>query len=317
MDDPSVSSSHPATAAGNGVPARHATLDRIASHGIGASSPQHEAGDPLLAPEPIIRFVRVNKSFGKQRVLENLDLDIPTAKTTVVLGPSGCGKSVMLKHIIGLLRPDSGEVYYAGTRVDTLSEKQLRTIRLEIGLLFQMGALFDSMTVQENIEFPLLEHTSLTPRQRLEKIAIALETVDLAGMQKKLPSQLSGGQKKRVALARAIVLQPRVILFDEPTTGLDPIRADGINELVIKLNRTLGVTNLVVTHDLVSARKIADHVVMLLAGKVAARGTFADLEAHPDPRVQHFLAGKYDHDEDSPETLAKLKSSTPIGELVR
>lgn len=292
MDDPSVNAanSHPA--------------------------PPRDARDPLLQPDPIIRFVKVCKSFGPQKVLDHLDLDIPAAKNTVVLGPSGCGKSVMLKHIIGLLKPDAGQIFYAGTRVDTLSERLLKRVRLEIGLLFQMGALFDSMSVLENIEFPLIEHTSLSPRQRAEKVAIALETVDLAGMQHMLPSQLSGGQRKRVALARAIVLEPRVVLFDEPTTGLDPVRSDGINDLVIKLNRSLGVTNLVVTHDLVSARKIADHVVMLLGGRVAAQGSFADIERHPDPRVQHFLAGKYDHDEDSPETLAKSKA-VPIAELLR
>lgn len=204
----------------------------------------------------------------------------------------------MLKHIVGLLRPDSGEVYFDGQRVDNLRERDLRAVRLQVGLLFQMGALFDSMTVAENLAFPLIEHTRLSRAQRADKIAQALATVDLEGIQEKLPAQLSGGQRKRVALARAIVLEPRVVLYDEPTTGLDPIRSDGINDLIIKLKKTMGVTSLVVTHDLVSAKKVADRVVMLLNGKVAADGTYAQLERCPDPRIQHFVAGQYDKDDD-------------------
>jgi len=236
-------------------------------------------------------------------VLDGVNLDIQTAKTTVIMGPSGCGKSVMLKHIVGLLRPDSGEVYFDDQRIDSLSERGLAPVRLQIGLLFQMGALFDSMTVEDNIAFPLIEHTPLLRAERRERVMSALETVDLAGVEHKLPSQLSGGQRKRVALARAIVLRPRVVLYDEPTTGLDPIRSDGINELIIKLKEVVGVTNIVVTHDLISARKVADRVVMLLTGKVAADGTFDSLANSPDPRVQHFLAGKYDRDVDAPEQL--------------
>lgn len=261
-----------------------------------ASMPDRVA--PSVAVPPIIRLVEVHKSFPPQRVLDGINLVIPQARTTVVLGPSGCGKSVMLKLIIGLLRPDSGEVFFDGKRIDNLRERDLRAVRLQIGLLFQMGALFDSMSVAENIAFPLIEHTKLNPAERKKKIAQALATVDLDGVQEKLPAQLSGGQRKRVALARAIVLEPRVVLYDEPTTGLDPIRADGINELIIKLKRTMGVTSIVVTHDLVSAKKVADRVVMLLNGKVAADGTYEELEHSPDPRVQHFVAGQYDKDED-------------------
>lgn len=273
------------------------------------SSPPARAASPLQGPapdhsrpaassEPILRLVDLHKSFGSQRVLDGINLDIPQSQTTVVLGPSGCGKSVMLKHIVGLLRPDSGEVFFDGKRIDNLRERDLRAVRLQIGLLFQMGALFDSMTVAENLAFPLIEHTKLSPGQRKQKIAQALATVDLEGIQEKLPAQLSGGQRKRVALARAIVLEPRVVLYDEPTTGLDPIRSDGINELIIKLKRTMGVTSIVVTHDLVSAKKVADRVVMLLNGKVAADGTYTELEHSPDPRIQHFVAGHYDKDDD-------------------
>lgn len=241
----------------------------------------------------IVRLVDVHKRFGRQVVLDGVSLDFESARTTVVMGPSGCGKSVMLKHIVGLLRPDKGEVYYDGRRIDELDEEELGPVRLQVGLVFQMGALFDSMTVEENIAFPLIEHTELSPRERADRIGEALETVDLSGVEAKLPSQLSGGQRKRVAIARALVLHPRVILFDEPTTGLDPIRSDGINELILKLQRKFGVTNIVVTHDLASAKKIADRVVMLLGGKVAADGTYEQLTRSPDHRVQHFLTGTY------------------------
>ncbi len=251
-----------------------------------------------MLPETIVQLVNVHKAFGGQPVLDGISIEFPRGRTTVVLGPSGCGKSVMLKHIIGLLRPDQGEVYYEGKRIDRLSERQFVEVRLQVALIFQMSALFDSMTVAENLEFPLVEHTALNRRQRQERVAAALETVDLAGAQPKLPAELSGGQKKRVALARGLVMNPRVVLYDEPTTGLDPIRADGINELILKLQRTMGVTSIVVTHDLISARKIADTVVMLQAGRVAASGDFATIEQSPDPRVQAFMHGHYDSGDD-------------------
>ncbi|MCC6951393.1 MAG: ATP-binding cassette domain-containing protein [Phycisphaerales bacterium] len=250
------------------------------------------------AASPIIRLEALEKRFGSQVVLDGVSLSFDEAKTTVIMGPSGCGKSVMLKHIVGLLRPDAGAVYYGGLRVDRLSERRWGPIRQDIGLLFQMSALFDSMTVAENIEFPLREHTSLSSAQRERRIAEALEVVDMLGFEQRLPAQLSGGQRKRVALARAIVLRPRVVLYDEPTTGLDPIRAAGIDGLILKLRRTMGVTNIVVTHDLTSAERIADTAVMLLQGRVAAQGPFASLRTCPDPRVQHFLKGVYDRAED-------------------
>lgn len=254
---------------------------------------------------PVVRLVDVHKAFGTQVVLNGVSLDIERAKTTVVMGPSGCGKSVMLKHIVGLLRPDRGEVWYAGQRVDNASEEALSRLRLEVGLLFQMGALFDSFTVEENIAFPLVEHTRMKRAERRERVAEALETVDLVGVQEKLPSQLSGGQRKRVALARAIVLRPRVMLYDEPTTGLDPIRSAGIDELITRLKEKMGVTNIVVTHDLSSARHVADRVVMLLGGKIAADGTFEELTRSSDARVQHFLQGVYDKadEPDMPEAV--------------
>ncbi len=261
--------------------------------------PTPTAAPSATAVEPIIRLVGVHKAFGPQVVLDGVDLDIRPAQTTVVMGPSGCGKSVMLKHIIGLLRPDKGEVHFDGRRIDTIKDRHLVSVRLQIGFLFQLSALFDSMSVEDNVAFPLVEHTRLGPAERRERVRHALETVDLHGVEHKLPSQLSGGQKKRAALARAIVLQPRVILYDEPTTGLDPIRSDGINELITKLKRTLGITQVVVTHDLVSARKVADRVVMLMGGRIAADGTYEQVERCPDPAVRRFVAGQYGSEDDT------------------
>lgn len=267
-----------------------------------AVQPMIRSADTRSTPgRPLIRIVNLTKSFGPQKVLDGLTLDLFPAQTTVVLGPSGTGKSVLLKCIVGLLRPDSGEIWFDDRRIDHLPERELRDIRLQIGLLFQMGALFDSMDVAENIAFPLIEHMSLTREQIAQRVAAALEMVDLAGIEPKLPAQLSGGQRKRVALARAVVIQPRVVLYDEPTTGLDPVRADGINELVIKLKNTLGVTSIVVTHDLASARKVADRVVMLLGGKVLAEGTFDEMARCPDPRVRAFFAGEYIAELDTPD----------------
>lgn len=250
--------------------------------------PKSDAAQGSLA-RPIIRLASLRKAFGDQEVLRGLDLELPEGQTTVVLGPSGCGKSVMLKHIVGLLRPDAGEVWFRDTRVDTLPERALAGVRRDVGFLFQLSALFDSMTVAQNLEFPLREHTPLTTAQRREKIAEALDMVDMAGSQAKLPAQLSGGQKKRIALARSIMLEPAVILYDEPTTGLDPERAEDIDGLVIKLKHRLGVTNLVVTHDMVSARRVADRVVMLDQGRAIAEGSFAELALSSDPRVGRFF----------------------------
>lgn len=252
------------------------------------------------ASPPIVRFVGVRKSFGALRVLQDIDLTFNTGETTVVLGPSGVGKSVLLKHIAGLLRPDRGEVWFRDTRIDGMNERRLSGIRREIGFLFQQAALFDSMSVEENVAFPLTEHTSLGRAERRERVSEALRTVGIEGMLAKLPAQLSGGQRKRVGLARAIILKPALILYDEPTTGLDPVRADGINELILKMRSELGVSGIVVTHDITSARKVADRLVMLRDGRVVADGTFDELESSPDPYVQHFLRGRYDPAMDEP-----------------
>jgi len=239
--------------------------------------------------EPILTIRGLEKSFGGQKVLSGLDFDLPEGQTTVVLGPSGCGKSVMLKHIIGLIRPDAGEIAFEGQRIDNLAERQMKWVRLRIGLLFQLSALFDSMTVRQNLEFPLTEHKNLSAEDRAQQVAEALDMVDMAGSEHKLPAQLSGGQKKRVALARALIIRPSVILYDEPTTGLDPVRAKGIDELVVRLKNRLGVTSLVVTHDLVSARRVADRIVMMNEGRAVAEGSFDELRHSGDEFVSGFF----------------------------
>jgi phospholipid/cholesterol/gamma-HCH transport system ATP-binding protein len=252
--------------------------------------------------KPLIELRDVSKRFGRLVVLDHLSLSIEEGKCIVVIGASGTGKSVLLKHIVGLLRPDSGEVWFDGKRLDTLSERKLMKARLNFGFLFQMGALFDSMDVLDNVAFPLVEHTNKKPD---EVRSIATEKLTMVGLKdagRKMPGELSGGQKKRVALARAIALDPRVILYDEPTTGLDPIRADVINELIIKLQRELKVTSIVVTHDMASAIKIADRIVMLRYGKIVFDGTPTEIQQSTDPVVRRFVTG-----EASEEELAGLR----------
>ncbi len=262
---------------------------------------------PLPADAPadcngaIIRFVDVYKRFGPLPVLQGVNLDIPADQTTVVIGPSGVGKSVLLKHIVGLLRPDAGEIFFHGRRIDHLGERALETIRKRIGFLFQLGALFDSMTVFDNVAFPLREQSDKSEEEIRRVVRESLAVIGLSGTELKMPADLSGGQRKRIALARAIAMHPEVVLYDEPTTGLDPIRADIINELILKLKRDLKVTGIVVTHDMTSALKVADQIVMLLDGKIVFRGTAQQLRSCPEERVQRFIQGRA-----SPEELRAL-----------
>ncbi|MCK4886682.1 MAG: ABC transporter ATP-binding protein [Planctomycetes bacterium] len=235
----------------------------------------------------------LTKKFGDKLVLDNISLSIEKGKTTVVIGPSGCGKTVLIKHLIALLRPTSGEVYFKGQRIDNLEEKDLNRLRVSYGFLFQGGALFDSLSVAENILFPIREHYKITKDSGLEELVkTKLAMVGLDGFQEYYPASLSGGQKKRVALARAIALNPEVILYDEPTTGLDPIRSDIINELIMKLQRNLGATTIVVTHDMTSSYKIADRIVMLYGGKIIADGDTDYIRNNPHPVVQQFINGR-------------------------
>ncbi len=234
----------------------------------------------------------ISKSFDKIKVLNDLDFQIEGGKTTVVIGPSGCGKTVLLKHLILLLRPDEGVIFFDGRRIDMLSESKMVEVRRRCGFLFQAGALFDSLTVSENIAFPLWQHTKMEPEKITETVREKLELVGMTRFEDRLPAELSGGQKKRIALARAISLSPEVILYDEPTTGLDPIRADTINELILKLQRELNITSIVVTHDMNSAYKIADRIVMLGEGRIIADGTADQIRTSTNPRVQRFILGR-------------------------
>jgi phospholipid/cholesterol/gamma-HCH transport system ATP-binding protein len=252
----------------------------------------------------------LTKRFGANVVLDNISLTIEKGKTTVVIGPSGCGKTVLIKHLIVLLRPNSGEVYFNNRRIDNLRENELNKVRTHYGFLFQGGALFDSLSVFENIIFPIRQHYEITNWSQVEELVKAkLAMVGLDGFQNYYPTQLSGGQRKRVALARAIALNPEVILYDEPTTGLDPVRADVINELILKLQRELGVTTVVVTHNMTSAYKIADRIIMLHNSKIIADGDAEHTRNHPHPVVQQFINGQVDEDD-----LAVLRMSGTISQ---
>jgi phospholipid/cholesterol/gamma-HCH transport system ATP-binding protein len=252
----------------------------------------------------IIELRHVSKRFGRLVVLNRLSLSIEAGKCLVVIGASGTGKSVLLKHIVCLLRPDSGQIWFDGRRIDELSERKISKVRLNFGFLFQMGALFDSMTVAENVAFPLVEHSKKSKEEIELIVAQKLAMVGLKDSGPKNVGELSGGQRKRVALARAIALDPKVILYDEPTTGLDPIRADVINELIIKLQRELNVTSVVVTHDMNSALKVADRIVMLHKGRIIFDGTPEQIKSTEDPVVRRFVLG-----EASEEELASLRQT--------
>ena len=264
--------------------------------------------DPEL--HPIVSLRGVWKSFDGRPVLRGLDLDVEPGRSLVVMGPSGCGKSVMLKHIVGLLRPDAGEVSFKGTRIDKLSERHFAPIRRRIGFLFQSAALFDSMTVRENVAFPLLETGQSSPD--LEKRVLrTLDRVGLADSVDQMPSELSGGMRKRVGLARAIVLEPEMILYDEPTTGLDPIRANVINDLIVRLQRELNITSVVVTHDLDSAFQVADRMVLLDEGRVRLDATPDEMRHSEDPVVRAFLEGReFTPGEPTHESLDPASMST-------
>lgn len=260
--------------------------------------------------DEVIAVKNLTKKFGDKVVLDNISLSIEKGKTTVVIGPSGCGKTVLVKHLIVLLRPTIGEVYFKQRRIDDLSEHELNRIRTHFGFLFQAGALFDSLSVEENIVFPIQQHYKITAESGVEELVKSkLAMVGLDGYQKYYPAKLSGGQQKRVALARAIALNPEVILYDEPTTGLDPIRSDIISELILKLQRGLGLTSVVVTHDMTSAYKIADRIVMLHEGKIVADGDAEYIRDHPNPIVQQFVRGQV-----SEEDLAVLRMSGTISQ---
>jgi phospholipid/cholesterol/gamma-HCH transport system ATP-binding protein len=241
----------------------------------------------------MIKIEGLWKSFGDNEVLRGLDLEIRDGETIVIIGQSGGGKSVLLKHLCGLLKPEKGRVLVDGTDIVPLGEEELTPIRKQFGFLFQGAALFDSMTLYDNVAFPLREERRAESEvnQRVEE---ALKIVDLLQAQDKKPAELSGGMRKRAGLARAVVANPKYVLYDEPTTGLDPIRADNINEMVLRLHDKLHVTGVAVTHDMVSAYKIADRIAMLHEGRIHVVGTPKEIQASQDSIVRQFITGVSD-----------------------
>lgn len=241
---------------------------------------------------PIIRMEEVSKRFGAQTVLDSLDLEIEPRQTTVIMGLSGAGKSVMLKHMIGLLKPDSGRVWVDGEDVTGLAGEELYRIRLKFGFLFQDGALLDSMSLFDNVALPLREHTRQSAAEVQARVEEVLAQVGLQGMGHKAPSELSGGMRKRAGLARAMVLRPRILLLDEPSSGLDPVMTDVIMALINDLQSEYHTTNVVISHDVEATYKIADRIAVLYRGKIHLSGTADELKASRDPVVRQFLDGQ-------------------------
>jgi phospholipid/cholesterol/gamma-HCH transport system ATP-binding protein len=256
------------------------------------SSPDLEMPIADLARFGGIAVHGVSKAFGPKRVLDGCDLLIRKGETLVIIGRSGQGKSVLLKLIVRLLEPDAGRVWIEGREVTALSRGALMEVRKNFGMLFQGAALFDSMTVAQNVGLILEEHTDWPAARIRERACECLELVGLRGSEDKLPSALSGGMKKRAGLARAIVMQPQYILYDEPTTGLDPITADAINDLIVKLQTELNVTSIVVTHDMQSAYKVADRLAMLNDGRIIFHGSVDEVRGTDHPAVRQFIEGR-------------------------
>ena len=234
----------------------------------------------------MIEIRGLTKTFRSQRVIDDLDLSVVEGKITIVMGPTGTGKSVLLKHVLGLLRPDSGQILVEGQDIVAMGEAELTEVRKKYGVCFQDSALFDSMSVGENVGFPFTIHTDLTREQIAAEVSSLLREVGLAGIEAKMPAQLSGGMRKRVGLARALALSPKVLLFDEPTTGLDPVMTSAINTLIKQVQTRTGATSLVISHDIKGAFTLADYMALLYDGKIAFYGTPEDFRTTPDPLVR-------------------------------
>jgi len=241
----------------------------------------------------MIRLARVTKAFGSNVVLRDLDLEVPTGQTVAVLGRSGSGKSVLLKHVARLLRPDAGTVVVGDLEISSADEAQVKRARRSMGYVFQFAALFDSMTLGENVGLPL-RRMDVDRSEAEQRVAEVLDTVGLAGLQAKYPSELSGGMRKRAGIARAVVARPRYLLYDEPTTGLDPVTTSVIDELIVRLKRDIDATGIVVTHDIQSAFRVADRVALLHGGRVRAEGTPEEFRASEEPLVRAFVEGRQD-----------------------
>ncbi len=242
--------------------------------------------------EPKIRVVNLHKSFGGNKVLRGVHLEVRLGESMVVIGGSGSGKTVLIKCIIGLIQPDEGEIFVEGVDITSLNEREMNEVRKKFGMLFQGGALFDSMTVWENVGFGLRQHTRLAEDEIRKISSEKLELLGLKNIEDLMPAELSGGMKKRVSLARAIAMEPEILLYDEPTTGIDPVVADAINELIVRMKEKLSVTSIAITHDMKSAYKIADRIAMLYQGKIIEVGTPEEIKASPDLIVQQFIQGR-------------------------
>src|SRR5213592_1704644 len=243
---------------------------------------------------PMIEVRSLTKKIGQQEILRGVDLKISSGETLAIIGRSGGGKSVLLKHLVGLMEPNRGEIWIQGQNIIGLNERQLGAIRQKVGILFQGGALFDSMTVEDNIAFPLREAGERDAKILHSKVAEMLEVMEMEGEEAKMPESLSGGMKKRVGLARAIIRRPSCVLYDEPTAGLDPVVADSINRLIRRLQQRFGMTSVVVTHDMKSAFDVADRIAYLHEGRVYFHGTASELQKSTDPIIEDFLLGRSD-----------------------
>ncbi len=241
-------------------------------------------------PRPIIEVRDLHKSFAGNPVLKGIELSLTEGETTVVLGGSGSGKTVLMKHVIGLLRPDRGQILVEGEDIARLPERELSRVRRKFGMVFQAAALFDSMTVFENVAFPLREHTKASEKEIADTVHQKLEVVGLRNIDHKYPAELSGGMRKRVGLARAIALEPKIVLYDEPTTGLDPITTDYVDEMIIGAKAKLRVTSLVISHDIGSAFNIADQIAFLHQGRIRLHGPPDEVRRSDDPELKKFLS---------------------------
>ena len=238
----------------------------------------------------MIKMIDVSKSFKGKKALSHISLEIKAGETVAVIGGSGSGKSTLMRLVIGLIRPDEGEIWVDGEDISRMEEKELDRVRLKMGMVFQYSALFDSMTVGDNVAFGLREHTKLSEDEIASVVAEKLELVGLSGTERMMPNELSGGMKKRVGLARAIAFAPKILLYDEPSSGLDPIMTGKIDELILHTQQALGVTSVVVTHDMASACHIADRIAMVYEGELIAVDTVPRFKANPDPRIRAFMA---------------------------
>jgi phospholipid/cholesterol/gamma-HCH transport system ATP-binding protein len=265
-------------------------LDSGATHDF--LPPETAAATTPVNGSSMIAVRGLAKKIGEQEILCGVDLEVAKGETLAIIGRSGGGKSVLLKHLVGLMQPNAGEIWIDGQNITGLSERQLGAIRQKIGILFQGAALFDSMTVAENIAFPLREAGVRSPQILQEKVREMLEVVELEGQEEKMPVSLSGGMKKRVGLARSIIRRPSCILYDEPTSGLDPVVSDSINRLIMRLQERFGITSVVVTHDMKSAFHVANHIAYLHEGRIYFHGPPEELQRTTDPILQDFMQGR-------------------------